>query len=146
MDYHRNPHAPTVGLIIRDVGLLLLRLGAAAVLLSHHGWKEAVAGWGYLWHQQPWPFLDTLTKYNLPIPQAVAVLSVLIMVLCSLGLFFGVVARLSAALLLALAIAAIGLNFTDPATEKYWLYGMIFLVLTLCGPGCFSLARLLHRP
>ena len=145
MDYHRNPQAPTPGLLIRDAGLLFLRLGVAVLMITYHGWGQAVAGWNHLWHQQVWPFLEVLTKYGLPIPQVVAVLSVLIMVLCSMGLFFGVVARLSAALLLALAAVAIALNFRDPIAEKFWVYATAYFVLTLCGPGCFSLAKLLSR-
>lgn len=145
MDYHRNPQAPTPGLLIRDAGLLLLRIGVASLLITYHGWDQAIAGWKHLWQQQPWPFLDVITKYGLPIPQVIAVLSVLIIVLCSLGLFFGVVARLSAALLLVLAAGAISLNFWDPIAEKFWIYSVVYVVLLLSGPGCFSLAKLLSR-
>ena len=145
MDYHRNPQAPTTGLLIRDAGLLFLRMGVAVLLSTYHGWGQAMAGWNHLWHQQPWPFLEVITKYGLPIPQVVAVLAVLVMVLCSLGLFFGIVARLSAALLLVLAGGAIALNFLDPLAEKFWVYAIVYFVLLLCGPGCFSLAKLLSR-
>lgn len=145
MDYHRNPNAPTAGLLIRDAGLLFLRIGLAVLLIVYHGWNEALAGWKHLWHQEAWPLLETITGYHLPIPQVLAVLAVLVMVLCSLGLFFGVVARLSAALLLTLAGIAIVLNFHDPVAEKFWAYAIAYFVMLLCGPGCFSLAKLLSR-
>lgn len=145
MDYYRNPNAATPGLIIRDVGLLILRLGIALVIGLYHGWQESIAGWNFFWKKQNWQLLDTLTGYGLPIPQVFAVLVVLIMVLCSLGLFFGVVSRLSAVLLLAVAIGAVIFNFLNPAAEKFWLYGIISFVLLICGPGCFSLAYLLNR-
>lgn len=145
MDYYRNPNAATPGLIIRDVGLLLLRLGVAILLGFYHAWEQAIAGWNFFWKKEAWPFLDTLAGYGLPIPQVFGVLTVLVLVLCSLGLLFGVLSRLSAALLLAVAIGAVIFNFFQPDAERYWLYGVVCFVLLLCGPGCFSLAYLLNR-
>lgn len=145
MDYYRNPHAATPGLIVRDAGLLFLRLGVALILGLYHAWQECIGGWKFFWKKEAWPLLETLTGYGLPVPQVFAVLVVLIISLCSLGLFFGVVSRLSAALLMGVAIGAILFNFFDPMTEKYWLYGIVCFVLVICGPGCFSLAYLLNR-
>jgi uncharacterized membrane protein YphA (DoxX/SURF4 family) len=145
MDYYRNPNAATPGLIIRDVGLLILRVGMAVVIAGYHGWHQALAGWNFFWKKEPWSLLDVLGSYGLPVPQVVAVITVLILVLCSLGLLFGILSRLSAALLLAVAIAGIVLTFFEPMAEKFWLYGIMAFVLLICGPGCFSLAHLLNR-
>jgi uncharacterized membrane protein YphA (DoxX/SURF4 family) len=145
MDFYRNPNAATPGLIIRDVGLLILRIGVACVVGFYHGWQQSVAGWNFFWKKQPWSLVDYLASHSLPIPQVLAVIAILILVLCSLGLFFGVLARLSAGLLLACVGVGLILNFLQPEAERLWLYGMNYLVLLLCGPGCFSLAFLLNR-
>jgi uncharacterized membrane protein YphA (DoxX/SURF4 family) len=145
MDFYRNPQAATPGLILRDVGLLALRVGVACVLGLYHGWQQCLSGWNFFWHKLPWNLHATLTEHGLPIPQVIAVCVVLCLVLGSLGLLFGVLARLSAGLLLVCTLGAISLQTSQPEAEKFWLYGIIYSVLLLCGPGCFSLAFLLKR-
>ena len=145
MDFYRNPNAATPGLIVRDVGLLLLRVGSALLLGFYSGWQQCLAGWNFFWKKESWNLLEFLTSHSIPVPQVVSVIVVLILVLGSLGLFFGVLARLSAGLLLACAIGGVLLNFLHPEAERYWLYAVNYFVLLLCGPGCFSLAYLLNR-
>jgi uncharacterized membrane protein YphA (DoxX/SURF4 family) len=145
MESYRNPQAATPGLILRDLGLLALRIGAACVLGLHHGWQQCLSGWNFLWHKQPWDLHDLLVNQGLPIPQVFAVCVVLCLVLGSMGLLFGVLARMSAGVLMACTIGAISLQLGEPAAEKFWLYGIIYFVLLLCGPGSFSLAFLLKR-
>jgi uncharacterized membrane protein YphA (DoxX/SURF4 family) len=145
MDFYRNPNAATPGLIIRDVGLLAMRVGVACVVGFYHGWQQSLAGWDFFWKKQPWSLLDHLASHGLPIPQVLAVIAILIVVLCSLGLLFGVLARLSASLLLTCVVVGLLLNFFQPEAERLWLYGLIYFVLLLSGPGCLSLAFLLKR-
>lgn len=145
MDYYRNPHAPTPGLVLRDVGLLILRLGVATLIASFHAISQSMAGWAFFWKQTPWPLLTALQAYGVPIPQLFAVLIVLILVLGSLGILFGILTRLSALLLLLVAMVGIVLFFLTSTSEIFWLYAIVLFVLTLCGPGRFSLAYLLRR-
>lgn len=145
MDFYRNPHAPPPGLVLRDIGLLILRLGVATLIISFHAISQSMAGWAFFWKQAPWPLLDFIQAQGVPIPQLFAVLTVLILALGSLGILFGVLTRLSAFLLLLVVIGGIIFLFAAPRSEVFWLYGIAILVLALCGPGRFSLAYLLRR-
>lgn len=144
MEYYRNPQATTPGLLIRDVGLLLLRISAAAVLGSFHAWQQLLLGWGHLWRKEPWPLVDILKDYGLPFPHIAASAAAVIFALCSIGLFFGAVSRLCALLLLVCTSVGLLFNFMDPVGEKLFLYAAIYLVILLCGPGCFSVDHLLR--
>ncbi len=145
MDFHRNPQAATPALILRDLCLLVLRLGVATLLGYFHAWQQCLAGWGFFWKQQPWELPSLLEGYHLPFPQVLAVVLVVVVVLGSLGLLVGVLARLSAGLLLACTVGVIAFNFFNPAVELAWLYALVYFGLVLTGPGCFSLAYLLNR-
>ena len=143
MDFYRNPNAPTAGLLVRDAGLLILRVTAGIVLGAFHAWQEGLVGWRHLWHKQAWPFVETIRSWGLPIPVVLASAATIIFGLCSIGLVLGVVSRLCAFLLLFCGIVGLAFNFLEPEAEKLYLYCSIYLVICLCGPGCFSMDHLL---
>ncbi|MBP7949420.1 MAG: DoxX family membrane protein [Verrucomicrobiales bacterium] len=145
MEYYRNPQAATPGLLVRDVGLLLLRLGVSVVLGACHAWQQILLGWGHLWRKESWPFVDALQRWGIPFPHIAASIASVIFVLCSVGLFLGAVSRLSALLLLLCTLSALAFNAAEPLAEKLVLYAIIYLVILLCGPGCFSVDHLLRN-
>ena len=46
-----------------DWGLLLLRLGFAALLIGLHGWTRLLRAYNFVVHGQPWTFVD-LVAYS----------------------------------------------------------------------------------
>ncbi len=145
MEYYRNPNAATPGLIVRDVGLLLLRIGAGLTLGLSHAWQHLILGWNHIWKKEAWSLVDLLQEWGLPAPMVLASIASVIFALCSLGLVLGVLTRLSALLLLVCAVTGLAFTLFSPSAEMLWLYATIYAVLFICGPGCFSIDFLLNR-
>jgi putative oxidoreductase len=144
MDYYRNPHASPPGLIVRDGGLLILRLFAGLALLFYHARNEVVAGWQHVWHKTPWAYAAEITDRGFPLPEAVAIVSAVAATVSSLLLVSGLLSRISALILLVCALCGFFLYARVPEiAEKLTLYAGIYVVLLLCGPGRFSLDSLL---
>ena len=143
MDYHRNPHAPPPGLLIRDAGLLILRISVGLALIAFHAWDEGIQGWRHVWQKEPWAYAVEITERGFPLPEVVAAVSVVAAALGSMFLITGFLGRVSALVLLACTLTAIFLYGKLPeAGEKLLLYAAIYLVLVICGPGRFSLDAL----
>ena len=145
MDYYRNPQASPPGLIVRDAGLLILRWCAGLALIFFHAWDEMTAGWQHIWHKTPWPYALEITERGFPLPEAVAIVSAVAAMLCSVLLVSGLLCRVSALVLLIGTLVAIFLYARIPSMgEMLLLYAGIYGVLLLCGPGRFSLEALLN--
>lgn len=144
MEVYRNPHLPTPGLILRDFGLLLLRIAVAFSLLAWHGWDLSLGAWKHVWNKQAWDFADTLQSHGFPAPSAVGVVVAVVLVFCCLFLFFGLLTRLSAALVLV-GMLVTGFLYTSyrEVIEPATLYSAILLVLCISGAGRFSMDTLL---
>lgn len=144
MDFHRNPHAPPPGLLIRDAGSLILRWCAGLSLIVFHAWDEVMAGWKHLWEKTAWPYAGEIAERGFPLPEVVAIASAVAAMLGSLFLVSGLLCRISALVLLLCTLVAIFLYGRIPDTgEKLMLYAGIYFVLVLSGPGRFSLDALL---
>lgn len=144
MDYHRNPHAPPPGLLIRDAGLVILRWCAGLGLIIFHAWDEGVLGWKHVWQKEPWAYAAEIAERGFPLPEVVAAATVVAAALGSLFLLTGLLCRISAMVLLACTLCAGFLYGRIPEMgEKILLYAAIYSVLVLCGPGRFSLDALL---
>ena len=143
MDYSRTPHAPPPGLLLRDVGLLILRWCAGLALLFFHAWEQGVLGWKHVWQKEPWAFAVEMADRGFPLPEVVAAVVVVAAALGSVFLLTGLLCRVSAAVLLVCSLCALFLYDKVPDTaEKLILYSGIYLVLVLCGPGRFSMDAL----
>ena len=144
MDYHRNPHAPPPGLLIRDAGLLILRISVGLALIAFHAWDEGVRGWKHLWYKEgPWAWAAEVSERGFPLPEAVAATSVAVAMLGSVFLLTGLLCRLSSAVLLAGALCGLFLYGKVPEmAERLALYAAVYAVLLICGPGRFSLDAL----
>ena len=144
MEVYRNPHQPTPGLILRDFGLLLLRIAVAFSLLAWHGWDLSLGAWKHVWNKQAWEFADTLQAHGFPAPSVVGTVIAVLLVFCSLFLFFGLLTRISAAIILS-GMLVTGFLYTDYSAviELATLYSAILLVLCISGAGRFSMDALL---
>ena len=119
-----------------DWGLLLLRLGFAALLIGLHGWTRLLRAFNFVVHGQAWTFVTVVERLGFPYPSVFAVLSALsesvAVVLVALGIF----ARPAAAIIafnMAVAFyneAAKGDPFELPA-----LYLLGAVVILVAGPG-----------
>ena len=74
-----------------DWGLLLLRLGFAALLIGLHGWTRLLRAFNFVVHGTPWTFVDLVGRLGFPFPPAFAVASALsesaAVTLIAIGLF-----------------------------------------------------------
>ena len=119
-----------------DWGLLLLRLGFAALLIGLHGWTRLIRAFNFVVHDQAWTFVGVVQRLGFPFPAAFAVLSALsesvAVALIALGLFTRPAAAV-VAFNMAVALyneASKGDPFELPA-----LYLVMALALLVAGPG-----------
>jgi len=120
-----------------SIGLLILRLGAAGMLLYGHGWSK-------LMH-----FGERLGTFADPIGLGSEVSFVLVVfaeVLCSVLVILGLLTRLAVVPLLIFCVVAVFVQHLHdpwPRKELPLLYAIPFLTLLFTGPGRYSLdARL----
>jgi len=125
-----------------DWGLLLLRLGFAALLVGLHGWNRLLRAYNFVVHGEPWTFVDLVGRLGFPLPSVFAVLSALsesaAVALIAAGLFTRPAAAV-VAFNMAVALyneAGKGDPFELPA-----LYLLMALVLAIAGPGALAVDR-----
>jgi putative oxidoreductase len=122
-----------------DLALLVLRLGAGALLLGGHGW-------GKLTH-----FSEYAANFANPIGLGSAVSFTLVVfaeTLCSLLVMLGLATRLATIpILIFFAVATFIQHAHDPwpRRELPLLYAVPFVALALTGGGRYSLDALLAR-
>lgn len=144
MDYYRQPPTTLPVALVRDSCLLILRLTAGGVLLMFH-WREALAAWQFVWHKQPWDYLESIRASAFPLPEAVACGSTVLGLLCAVFIVTGMLTRISALVLLALTAVTFFLYMWVPVVaEVTMLYGGLLLVLFISGPGTLSCDALLR--
>jgi len=122
-----------------DTGLLFLRIAVGLSLFFLFGVSKVKDASGYL-HTGVWPFVEFNRKVGLPLPIVVAFLQTLneslgaLLVVCG---FFSQWASLSLALGFAVATAC-SLKVGEASWFLAAYYTIIFLALTLTGPGRYS--------
>ena len=130
-----NPGSPGPA---RDLGLLVLRVAAAAAMIGAHGWGKLVH-----FSQRSGGFPDPIGLGS----EASLGLAVFAEVFCGVALILGVGGRLAAVVLTVFfAVAFFLVHGGDPFGERElaFLYLAIFAVLALSGPGRFSLDRMIR--
>lgn len=116
----------------KDVGLLILRLGAGLLMLFPHGYMKVVS--------------FTMRMDSFPDPLGLGSLSSLVLtvfaeVVCSILIMLGIKTRFFATpLLICMLVAAFVVHSSDPwnVKEKAVLFSMVYLVLVITGGGKFS--------
>ena len=127
---------------LSHVSLLVLRLGAVAILVFYHLWAEGHAAWEFLWRQQPWPLIGTLDSSKFPYPKILAVAAAGICTLASVTIVLGFLTRLSALLIVCVLTAAIPISFASTAPihrELHSFYILGFSMILLMGGGRHAL-------
>lgn len=129
-----------------DVGLLILRIGLAALLIWLHGWNRLTQAVGYLFFGEPWTFVNFVGRIGFPYPVVFAVLSALAESLAALLVGVGVATRAAAGIVAINMTVALYNEATggDPI-ELPALYLLIAVGLVFTGPGALRL-QLRRRP
>ncbi|MEO7270655.1 MAG: DoxX family protein [Vicinamibacterales bacterium] len=125
-----------------DWGLLLLRLGFAALLLGLHGWTRLLRAFNYVVHGQPWTFVDLVGRLGFPFPSVFAVASALsesaAVALIAVGLFTRPAAAIVA---FNMAVAFYNEAGKGDPFELPALYLLLALVAAITGPGAIAVDR-----
>ena len=119
-----------------DWGLLLLRLGFAALLIGLHGWTTLIPAFNFIMSHDPaWTFVGVVQRLGFPFPAAFAVLSALsesvAVALIALGLFTRPAAAVVA---FNLAVALYNEASKGDPFELQALYLVMALALLVAGP------------
>lgn len=146
LEYSRPPQpAPAAPSLLRNLGLLTLRLSLGIPLLFCHGWPEGRAGWLHLWYKTPWELPPQLAQLGFPAPLALAIALTVLGLLGGIFLLLGLLTRTSSAVLAAISLLCAFLYKAYPSVaELSFLYGGAFLSLCLCGPGAIALDHILR--
>ena len=118
-----------------DLAKLILRVGVAGMMLYGHGWpklKKIIAA--------DFTFPDPIGIGQMPS----LLLAAFAEVLCSVALILGFRTRLAAIpLLVTMVVAGLIQHGGDPWRDKEpaLVFGVVFLVIALLGPGRFSIDK-----
>lgn len=127
-------------IILRDSGLLLLRLFLGLALLFGHG----LGKWATLFGGEDIKFADPFGIGAVP-SLAMAVFAE---VICALLLAIGLLTRLSLIpLIITMLVAVCSVHLSDgfSGMEKALLYGVGYVALFLTGPGKYSVDAFLNK-
>ena len=125
--------------VIEDIGLLILRIGAGSMMLTH-GYPKLMRLFG----DEPIEFMDFLGIG----PVISLSLAVFAEFLCSILIIIGFKTRLAAIpLMITMLTAALVAHAADPFGRKELplLYFIVFLCMLIFGPGKFSIDGLSDR-
>ena len=123
---------------ITDLALLILRIGVAAIMLTH-GVPKLIA----LLSGEPVQFPPIMGMS----PAVSLALTVFAEVLCSIFLLVGFATRLAVIpLIITMAIAAFFIHFTDPFSvkEPALQFLLVYLMLLFAGSGKYSVDNILQ--
>lgn len=123
-----------------DAGLFLLRVGIGMSLLIAHGSQKLTEAGGFFFAGRPWGFLDLVRHFGFPTPTIFALCAVLGESVCALSVACGLFTRLSAgAAAITMLVAGYWCLKTGAPVESAYLYAIPLAVLTISGPGNFSI-------
>lgn len=127
-----------------DAGLLMLRIGAGFSLFALFGLAKVKSAWAFSVHHQPWIFIEFLRRLGFPLPTVAAFVQTLNESVCALLVLIGFYTRAAAALLaIAFAIATYSsARIAEPSVFMAACYCLMFVVLSLTGPGKYSIAHM----
>jgi uncharacterized membrane protein YphA (DoxX/SURF4 family) len=130
---------PDTGAIVAAWGVLVLRIGAAALIFYVHGWHKLEGGLAYLRDGTPWRLADEIAAMHFPAPVASAFAATAAQFIFAPLLALGILTRVSAAFLTAVMCVAILQNVLaqrDPQLAV--LYTLVVASFVLIGGGRFS--------
>jgi putative oxidoreductase len=123
-----------------DIGLLVLRLGYAALLIGFHGWTRFHRAFDYMFHGQPWTFVALVERLGFPVPPLFAVLSALAESVAVLFVGAGLFTRYAAGIIaFNMTVAMLNELFKGDPIELPALYLLGAIVILVLGPGRWAL-------
>ncbi|TDU66648.1 TQO small subunit DoxD [Prosthecobacter fusiformis] len=121
--------------------IVILRIGAGALLLTRHGWQAAQGAYDFLWKEQAWDWVKAFSDAGLPYPTLLAPTMAIIVAAVAVSWCLGFLTRLFAVVFMPVAIGVIAM--AGPSyTEVGWLYMIISVTLLLYGSGAVSIDKL----
>jgi putative oxidoreductase len=125
-----------------DIGLLVLRIGMAALLIGFHGWARLIRAFEYAVMGQPWTFVNLVQRLGFPYPPVFAVASALAESIAALLIGLGLFTRTGAVILVAnMSVAFYNEAAKGDSFELPGLYLLLALVVLIAGPGRFTIRR-----
>ncbi len=129
-----------------NVGFFFLRASTVVTLSYYELALHLQKAWNNVWKEEEWGLVDQFVNLNLPLPGAVAVAIVLTAFLSAIGVFWGFLGRINAAILILILGFLLGANVqtSDNFTpEVIVLYMIILMALVITGSGRYSMDYLL---
>jgi putative oxidoreductase len=135
LDISRRAAPPSTA----DAGLLLLRAGLAALLLSLHGWARTIDAYNLVVHHRAWPFVAVVARLGFPAPKVFAVLSAAAESLGALLVGIGLATRIAAfAIAVDMGVAIYSLRHARAGFELPALYLVAAVALVAAGAGRYA--------
>lgn len=135
----KYPKNLTMEIIMQNIGLLVLRLGAGLTMLLAHGWPKLS---NFTAVSAKFPALFGLS------PEINLSLAVFSEVFCSVALILGVLTRwVSIPLIVTMLVAFFIVHGNDPfkAREMAFMYLLCYSTLFFTGGGDYSIDRLIKK-
>lgn len=122
----------------------ILRIGAGFLLMTRHGFNEAINAYHFFWKEQPWDWVPAFNAAGLPYAHLVAPFVAVLVAGVALSWILGFLTRLFSVLFLPVVITALVLlPQTGPThVEAAWLYLFVAVTLLLFGSGALSADQL----
>jgi len=127
-----------------DAGLLMLRIGAGFSLFALFGLAKVKSAWAFSVHHEPWIFIEFLRRLGFPLPTVAAFVQTLNESVGALFVLIGFYTRVAAAVLgIAFVVATYcSAKIAQPSVFMAACYCLMFVVLSLTGPGKYSIAHM----
>lgn len=123
-----------------EIGLLVLRLGFAALLIGFHGWLRFHRAFDYVVFGEPWTFVALVGRLGFPFPPVFAVLSALAESIAVLFVGVGLFTRWAAGIVaINMTVALLNESLKGDPIELPALYLLGAVVIIVLGPGRFSI-------
>lgn len=126
--------------------IVILRIGAGALLFLSHGWRGAWGAYEFLWQEKNWDWVQRFNEAGLPYPHLVAPAVAIAVAAVGISWSLGFLTRLFALLFIPIVIGFIitAQGAGSPLAEIGWLYLLVSFTLLLFGSGAISLDKLFH--